>query len=214
MTTLGVPTLHVPTLSPLRPSAQIPTLQILATPPELLPAKKRVIVVVNRSFEDLALWSYRVVNRAGGINAGSAVSFVKDIQARFVKQKEHNEKTEEPGLIILNPGQLLYSYKHARAMTPISWDALPRKSAVHPAPIVHPQYNHIESNATASEHVRFIFEKLLDNPALVAPDAELYLIGLCDGGDLLLKYLSTDNNCQFPLNDACTPNTNISRVNL
>lgn len=97
---------------------------------------------------------------------------------------------EAPGVVILNPGQRYYSYKHSQAMTQTTWLALPRASAAHPAPRVHDICNHIQGNTSAAEHIEFVFDKLLNNADFVAPDARIYAIGVCDGADELVEYLA------------------------
>ncbi|KAI9720735.1 MAG: hypothetical protein M1828_005526 [Chrysothrix sp. TS-e1954] len=190
---LNVNPLYIPTLSTERPSTTIAHIPILTTPPAELRQKKRIIVIVNRVFEDLAIWAYRVLSREGGIDVGSAVAFIKDILARAAARQIDSSITnndEVPGIIILNPGQLLYSYKHARAMTPVAWDALPRKSAVHPPATVHPEYNHIPGNKTVEEHIEYVLGNVIANEELVAKDAKCYLIGLGDGGQALMNVLA------------------------
>lgn len=98
-------------------------------------------------------------------------------------------ESETPGVVILNPGQLLFSHKQGRAMTQTSWMALPRKSAVHPPIRISEKHNRVEGNTSPAEHVHFVFEKLLGNPEFVQPDAELYVVGLGEGADDVLQYL-------------------------
>ncbi len=192
LASLNVHPLYLPNLSSQKPSGTA-HLPILTTNPTTLRSKSRVIVIVNRSAEDLAIWAYRILSKSGGINSGSAVSFVKEAVTRSEVYGAGEE--DVPGFIILNPGQLLYSHKHERAMTTVAWDALPRKSATHPMPRVHPVHNRIPGNKTAEDHVAFVFDKVVGSPEFVNPDAQIYIVGLGDGGDEVIKYL--EKNCTF-----------------
>lgn len=97
-----------------------------------------------------------------------------------------------PGVVILNPGQTLYSYKKGCAVTLMSWDAMPRKSCVYPAPRVDDKWNRIAGNEGIAEHIEFVFERLLGDAEFVRKDAELYFVGLGDGGEELVKHLEGD----------------------
>ncbi|KAH7057136.1 Arb2 domain-containing protein [Macrophomina phaseolina] len=95
-----------------------------------------------------------------------------------------------PGLIVLNPGQLLYSYRLDKAMTKQSWNSQSRKSGIHPIPTVHPAFNKIDGNRTVEEHVQTTFAKIINNPAWVSPKANIYVVGIGNGGDAVLKVLN------------------------
>ncbi|KAI9656976.1 MAG: hypothetical protein M1831_004524 [Alyxoria varia] len=208
LTALNVPLLYLPSLTTEAPPKSTPHLAIHCTPLSLLPTKKSIIVIMNKTFEDLGIWAYRVLSKHGGIDAGSSVSFFKDVRRRAeirarkkavasgrnVKEQPVTPdeiEAEAPGLLILNPGQLLYSYKEGQSMTPMSWDARPRKSAVHPAPKIHSVHNFVPDNRTAMEHTEFVFKHIIGKPEIVSPDAELYLIGVAgDGSEDVIKFLA------------------------
>ena len=103
------------------------------------------------------------------------------------------DEANRPGVIILNPGQLLYSYKQGTAMTQTSWSGKPRPSALHPASPPLPE-NHVPGNVTVQEHLQFVFDKVLANKDLVADDTMIHLVGLWNGGIELVKYL--EKNCE------------------
>ena len=120
---LGLVPLYLPHLSTEKPYAQEQQMKILTTEQSALQKKKRVIVVMNEGKQDLGIWSYRILGN-DNIDAGSCVSLVKELDKR-------GEAYEAPGLIVMNPGQLCYSYRLGQSMTNSSWEALPRQSAVH-----------------------------------------------------------------------------------
>ncbi|OJD37339.1 ribosomal protein s14 [Diplodia corticola] len=102
------------------------------------------------------------------------------------------ENWQAPGLVVLNPGQLLYSYRLDKAVTKQSWDSQPRPSAIHPVPRIDPVQNRAEGHRTVDEHVKSTFDTILNSSDWVAPDAKIYMIGIGNGGDAILKTLSKE----------------------
>ncbi|GME27882.1 Ribosomal protein S14 [Neofusicoccum parvum] len=116
----------------------------------------------------------------------TAVSSAEDVPFEV----PDNWKT--PGLVVLNPGQLLYSYRLDKAVTKQSWDSQPLKSGIDPVPKIDPAFNKIKDNRTVDEHVKTSFDKILKNPEWVSPEANIYFVGLGNGGDALLRVLSKE----------------------
>ena len=202
LTDLNVPPLYIPTLGTIKPPPSSAHIPIHCTPPHLLRTKRRIIVLVNRAAEDLGVWSYRVVSKTGGINAGSVVSLVRELRDRAEKTANASTTPDAspearaqllednmPGILVLNPGCLLYSYTHGKALTPMSWDALPRKSAVHPPPRFHPKYNRVDGNHTADEHLRYVFDNVMNYDKFVSKDAEVYIVAAADGSESVIRFL-------------------------
>lgn len=100
-----------------------------------------------------------------------------------------------PGLVVLNPGQLLYSHRMDKALTKQSWDSQPLESGIHPIRRIHPDFNKIEGHRTVDEHVKSSFENIVNNPEWVAPDANIYVVGIGNGGDVVLRVLN--KQCKY-----------------
>lgn len=192
---LGISQLYLPHLTTVKPSE--PSLPILTTPLEALRDKKRILVVSNDSFQDLGIWAWRMTGTSkGSIDEGSAVNFIKAALANG-----EDNKSDSPGIVILNPGQLLYSHKKGQAVTHTTWNALPRPSAVHPAARVDETHNRIKGNETPSAHLGFACEHVLNNPDIIASDATFDIIGIGEGGETLLQFLDRDwERCKARVN--------------
>lgn len=204
---LGVESLWLPSLSNDKPDvSDVPTLPVLATQLSKLRVAKRVIVVVGKLTEDLGVWNWKSVRGEAGVEAGTVISFVKDLMGRSFESKI-NEVEEDDGqsaeaangtaFLMPNPGQLLYSYNHNSAMTLESWTALSRPSALHQAPLIDEKMNRVEGSETAEKHLNYVFEKVVMNKNFVSQDAKIFLVGLNDGADQLLKML--EENCSYLL---------------
>ena len=197
MSMLNVPPLYLPNFQRKPPPSPMPFLPIFCTPQKKLRQKRNVVVIVGDSREDIGILSYRLLSKEAGIQAASVVSLVKKIQLQAFERVVENKtdfEEEMPGIVVLNPGQLLFSHTKGRAMSQQSWDALPRQSAVHPAHRIHEEYNRIEGNKTPEEHVAFVFNELLASPDWVNVEAELYILGIGDGGDQVIEYLNRMEN--------------------
>jgi hypothetical protein len=199
---LGIKQLYLPSLTNTKPDG--PHVPILAPRAEALKTRKRVIAIINDdTHQDLGILAYRELQRDGGLNGGSIVSFLKDLVTRnevdvdviekFAKDGAGVEADGQvPGVIVLNTAQLLYSHKFNRALSARSWTALPRKSISHDVVMVHLVENHVEGHHTPQEHIKSVFDTVIKNPAFVAPDAEVYVIAIENGVDKLLDVLNQD----------------------
>lgn len=204
LSALGLKKLYVPQLTYTKPGeAHIP---ILAPPTHVLKDRKRVVVLINDGLQDLGILAYRQLQRELGVNGGSVVNFAKELIKRSTDAKDESifkdgacvkdENTEAPGLIVMNCGQLIYSYKFKRPMTLRSWHALPRKSMYHDS-IQIVEENHVEGNRDSTEHIKFVIENVIKNTDFVADDAEIYVIAIENGAENLLEILGSD--CKLEL---------------
>jgi hypothetical protein len=207
LSALGLEKLYVPQLTTVKPEGEAST-AILSPPPDVLKKKKRVIVLVNDSSQDLGILTYRRLQRDLGVNGGSVVDFAKEIFTRS-KADEHegtgnrkhadiskdgaqiSDREDIPALIVMNCGQLLYSYKLGNSLTTRSWMALPRKSIFH-EPVQITAENHIKGNYDAKEHIQFVIKNVIENDNFVAKQAEVYVIGIENGAETLLEILGQD----------------------
>jgi hypothetical protein len=149
--------------------------------------KKRVIIVFGERNQDLGIFSYRVIGN-DAINQGSAVDFVT-----AVNQIPEIEDTR--GIIITNPGQLLWYRGEGRAITFNEWMSLPRTSAVHDALEMDASKCTVPGNRDYREHVQYIFEHVMRE--LVSENVKFELIGLESTGHAMVNYLA--GNCRLAM---------------
>ncbi|KAF2275089.1 uncharacterized protein EI97DRAFT_87539 [Westerdykella ornata] len=198
LSALGLVNLYLPQLTSVKPEDEA-SVPILAPPAEILRTRKRVIVIVNSTLQDLGILAYRELQRAAGVNDGSIIGFVKEIIRRSTGADDTadlfkdgagvaDKSKETPGIIVMNCGQLLYSYKFGEAKTVRSWNDMPVQSACH-EPVQITEDNKIPGNRDATEHIKFVIENVLHNKDFVAEDAEIYMIGIENGGEHLVRVL-------------------------
>ncbi|KAF2021590.1 hypothetical protein BU24DRAFT_23349 [Aaosphaeria arxii CBS 175.79] len=195
---LGVERLYLPQLTNIKPDE--PHVPILAPPIHVLNNRKRLIVIINDSLQDLGILAYRQLQRDLGINGGSVVNFTKELIKRsrqtddsceiFADGASVDDESSVPGLIVMNCGQLVYSHMHKQTMTLRSWSALPRKSLCHDQILIHPEYNRVEGHRTAKEHIKWVFDHVINNKDMVNADTEVYVIAIENGAENLLEILN------------------------
>jgi hypothetical protein len=143
------------------------------------------------------------LQRELGVNGGSVINFAKEMIHRSTKETADfdifkdgagiNRNPEEiPGLIVLNCGQLLYSYNFDRPMTLRSWNAMPRRSMIHEGTHIT-DWNKVEGNRDAKEHIQYVFEHVICDANFVDPTAEIYIVAIEGGAENLLEILDEDS---------------------
>ncbi|KAL8710219.1 MAG: hypothetical protein Q9220_005150 [cf. Caloplaca sp. 1 TL-2023] len=141
-----------------------------------LPTCTRLIVYIGESWQDLGVFAWRTIGQYT-IASGSIIDFVHSIQKR----------PDPPGVIIANPGQLLWYRGGQRAVTQTTWLALPRKWAVSPAMEIDEVRNRVPGNRNPAEHVAYVFNEVVTKMA--RKDAKIDVVGMGDGAREVVEYL-------------------------
>lgn len=140
---------------------------------------RRIILYVGEETQDLGIFAYRTIGHES-LAAGSVQAFVSAVQS----------SPDELGVIIANPGQLLWYRRGCRAVTRSSWLALPRKNGVSDAFRIDPVKNRIPENEDMAAHVRYIFEHVITD--MTTPDAQIDIIGLSEGAAETVEFLQAN----------------------
>lgn len=93
---------------------------------------------------------------------------------------------DAPGVIILNPGQLLFSHLENKCMTWATWNARTRSTALSKSFQVHNVINRIRGHTNADEHVATVFDNVL--PQLVNRAARVHVVAITDGAERFVKW--------------------------
>jgi hypothetical protein len=150
--------------------------------------KKRVVILFYEHTQDLGIFAHRIIGGKGGIDQGSAVNFVKYIQAQVTSPGN----VESPGIILANLGQLRWWRQRKKAVTQTTWFALPQKSSVEAPYRLDPIKNTVPGNRTTEEHVNYVFDHVVEK--LVDPKAKLDIIGVSDGAIQVSVFLEKHEN--------------------
>ena len=126
--------------------------------------KKDVIVLIGEHTQDLGVWAYRILLKEGGTVEGTAAGLAERIHEYGQYQKDDFDEglndllgltaglnvsstgkahDSTMGVIILNPGQLLYSPKLNKTMTQATWLNRPKMIGLADPTSVHPVGNRV-----------------------------------------------------------------------
>ena len=129
--------------------------------------------------QDLGIFAYRTIGKVS-LAAGSALDFVHAVQS----------SKDSPGIVIANMGQLRWYRRGARAVTYVSWSALPRKWGISEAYRIDPVKNRVPHNENMATHVKYVFEEVVGK--MVNEDAALDIIGVGEGATHAVHYLESN----------------------
>ena len=144
--------------------------------PSNLSTTQRIILYIGESSQDLGIFAYRFIGQET-IASGSAIDFVREVQSC----------SDKPGLVIANPGQLIWHRRGKQAMTDTTWYALPRKTAVSASMRLDEVKNRVPQNRNTSEHVEYVFEEVLGK--LTNKAAKIHLVSVGDAAVETVSYI-------------------------
>ncbi|GAB7359770.1 hypothetical protein MBLNU230_g6941t1 [Neophaeotheca triangularis] len=233
LTALGMTTLHVSEeeMTASKPDGGFPHVEVLTS--QNAGMKNRVVLIVGEHSQDLGVWAWRWLMREGGMDGGSAVGLVKNMQDVYggtvrggirgvvsclggpvpCKDRKINwhitgihendnvgisgtkddlqaaSENACPGLIIFNPGQLNYSPSLNTSMSHSTWLARPKPNALSNPVAISETHNIVPGHRSPEEHVATMFQNFL--PLLLGNDTQLYIVGISDGSENVLKAVET-----------------------
>lgn len=147
--------------------------------------KSRIVVIFGETSQDLGVLAHRVIGGPGGVNKGSMVSIVSELQ------KQHSSPTDPspPGIILANMGELVWWPEGKRTLSRSAFEGVPAKNAVHYGNIISAK-NEVEHNENMKVHIHYIFDKVI--PHFVKEDVGVDVIGVGDGADYVEQYLDLE----------------------
>lgn len=130
----------------------------------------------------------RVVNGRGGIDKGSLVSTVREIQS----QRCSLDDESAPGIIIANPAELWWWPEGKSGLDLARRGRVPMKTAVHLQRLHDDRVNLIAENKDPESHTEYMFKHVL--PHLTKKDAKIDIIGIGLSCQALESFLCQDEN--------------------
>lgn len=125
---------------------------------------------------------------AGGINTGSAVNMIKYIQEKGACPGE----SEPPAIILANMGQIYWYRRGKKAVTLMTWNALPQASCVEKTIRLDPIKNTVPGNRDTDEHINYIFNHVIEK--LMPNIAKIDVIGVSEGAMGVSRFLDKVEN--------------------
>ena len=115
-----------------------------------------------------------------------------------------SDKSKVPGVIILNPGALIWSNMEKHTMTVPTWLARKGLNALGEDFVVDPIHNRIEGHTEPYEHIETCMDFIL--PQILAQNAHLYIVGITNSAEYFINWYQA-RQCTVG-----TPHTNHSDV--
>lgn len=145
------------------------------------------MIIFGQSCQDFGILAHRVASGQGGLNKGSMVNMVKALK----QQKSSATDDAAPGIILANPGNLWWWPEGKKALSEFARHQIPGSSLVHWGWHHDPKRNTIPENADHTEHMKYIFEKVV--PQFVNDKTTIDIIALGDMSDEVEQYLDNDD---------------------
>ncbi|KAG8167809.1 hypothetical protein KVR01_003498 [Diaporthe batatas] len=177
-----------------------------------LESKKRVVLIVGESEQELGVLAHRVIGGAGGVDKGSMVDIARAIlQGNQSNNQSQNENptggitttatttttnnNTTPGLVLANTGELWWWPEGGRGLTTRGAHSAPLRSAVHWGRYrdgYDPNNaNTVPRNGSPEEHILCVFQQVLGNRDLVAADAVVQVVGVGNGAAAVERVLDS-----------------------
>lgn len=169
---------------PLGTPASEPHVPVFTTPD--LASKSRIVLIFGEPTQMLGLIAGRVANGPGGIEKGSMVSVVREIQ----KQACSKTDPSPPGIIIANPGEVYWWLEGSRSLTVSDSASIPLPSLVHSGR-QYVKENIVSGHETSERHVEAVFSTL---SAMMKSDTKISLVAIGQSCDLIMKFLDSEEN--------------------
>ncbi|ROT35413.1 hypothetical protein SODALDRAFT_65459 [Sodiomyces alkalinus F11] len=150
-----------------------------------LKEKSRVVVIFGEPHQNLGNLALRVANGRGGINKGTMVSVVRDLQA----QQSSADDPRAPGVVLANVGGVFWWPEGRTALTLAAVADMPLASMAHTGRRITVA-NRIPGSETPENHMESILRQVL--PALASSEACIDLIAIGDPSDMLVKLLDRE----------------------
>ena len=121
----------------------------------------------------------------GGIDNGSAVGLAKHLDKLNLEGVD-TFVDSTASIIILNPGQTIYSSKLNKTMSHRSWLARRKTNALSSEYEINTLHNHVSGHRTSKEHINTVLEHVV--PQLVYSSAHIWVIGIIDGAETFIEF--------------------------
>lgn len=142
-----------------------------------------MLILFGARDRELGILSHRVIGEEG-VKIGS----IQDLVKAAVTRSAGIAEDDVPGIIVANPGQLIWYRGGGRAVGYSEYYSLPRQTAVHEAFRIDPIRNRVPDNTNYAEHVRYILETVI--PRMTQANAKFDIIGLEYTGDAAVQFLA------------------------
>lgn len=162
-------------------TAEEPAVPIFVT--SNLRKHSHIVLVVGEPNNRLGVLAERVIGGQGGINKGSMISVIQELQ----------KLPNPPGIIIANMGELYWCPERKKSFTVKNSNALPLPSLAHKGRKYRSSMNDIPRNETPEKHLGHIFQEIL-HPLIGSNDKKLSILAIGSSSEVVERFLDNDRN--------------------
>lgn len=141
------------------------------------------MLVVGEPTNRLGVLAERVIGGKGGINTGSMISVIQELQ----------KLQDPPGIVIANMGELYWCPERKKSFTVRNSTALPLPSLAHKGRKYRSSMNSIPYNETPEQHLAYIFQEIL-HPLFGSNQKKLSILAIGSSSEVAEKFLDNDRN--------------------
>lgn len=141
------------------------------------------MLVIGEPTNRLGVLAERAIGGKGGINKGSMISVIQELQ----------KLSNPPGIVIANMGELYWCPERKKSFTVKNSTALPLPSLAHKGRKYRSSMNDIPHNETSEKHLRYIFQKVL-HPLLDSNNKKLSILAIGSSSEVVEKFLDNERN--------------------
>jgi hypothetical protein len=193
-----------------------PSMKILASPGFSQFDDKELYLIIGDSKQDLGIWSRKTVLTEGGIEHGSAIGLVAALRGIAQPTKVENsplpkdKESNLPGVIILNPGELLYSHKDKDNMSAATWHDRQREHAFAHQYKITEEHNLLPGHQTPGMHAKLFLRGFLK--PVIGYRTRVNIITIGDASEAVLECLNEDFNVATAKDDLIAAKLTIAMI--
>jgi hypothetical protein len=176
-----------------------PSIRVLSSPVSEHFKKEDLYLVVGDSKQDLGILSRKAIMTEGGLYNGSVLGLVSSVRGAAITADSDIEKavvanvpeSDLPGVVILNPGELLWSPQTQECMSAVTWQDRRYPHGFSDQYKITEKHNKILGHESPEAHVRRCLDAFLKPLARPTCKVRINVVAVGDASEHVIAYLNS-----------------------